>query len=230
MEDYRGYRVSSPFGNRVLNGEKEFHKGIDLVRAHKSAIGAFVGGKVLYAGLGKTGTGLGGYGNCVLLQVGNEAHLYAHLDSVTVKTGATVVAGQIIGYQGNTGKSKGSHLHFEVRKKASPSYGWVADSSGYLEPTGYLDALLAPKPAPQPATTLATKKLYLPKTSTSWRVYPTNKQPVKGNESGLLNPAKFGGLSYEILGNPQKDVYTIKTTNFGVVNIYAAPSTRAVIK
>ncbi|PKR86090.1 hypothetical protein CWO92_06880 [Heyndrickxia camelliae] len=74
------------------------------------------------------------------------------------------------------------------------------------------------------------KRLYLPKTASSWRVYPTNKAPVKGNEKGFLNPKKFGGLEYEILGNPQKDVYTIQTRDFGKVNIYAAPSTGAKVK
>lgn len=76
----------------------------------------------------------------------------------------------------------------------------------------------------------AKKKIYLPKTSSSWRVYPTNKAPVKGNEKGKLNPKKFDGLVYEILGNPQKDVYTIKTSDYGTVNIYAGPETRATIK
>lgn len=73
------------------------------------------------------------------------------------------------------------------------------------------------------------KYVQLPKTSSSWRVYPTNKAPVKGNEKGFLNPKKFGGLEYEVLGNPQKDVYTIKTKDYGKVNIYSAKSTGAKI-
>ena len=73
------------------------------------------------------------------------------------------------------------------------------------------------------------KYITLPKTSDSWRVYPTNKAPIKGNEKGFLNPKKFGGLEYEILSNPQTDIYTIKTGDFGKVNIYAAPSTGAKI-
>ena len=55
----------------------------------------------------------------------------------------------------------------------------------------------------------------------SWRVYPTNVAPVIANACGSLAPKQFGGLSYEILGNPQTDVYTIQTQNFGKVNIYA---------
>ncbi|MCA1182376.1 N-acetylmuramoyl-L-alanine amidase [Bacillus licheniformis] len=74
------------------------------------------------------------------------------------------------------------------------------------------------------------KYVYLPASADSWRIYPTNKAPVKGNECGFLRPKKFGGLKYEILANPQTDVYTIKTAQFGKVNIYAAKSTGATIK
>ena len=65
------------------------------------------------------------------------------------------------------------------------------------------------------------KYLNLNKHVNSWRVYPTTKAPVIGNEVGSLAPSRYGGLSYEILGNPQVDVYTIKTETFGKVNIYA---------
>ncbi|QGH35122.1 peptidoglycan DD-metalloendopeptidase family protein [Gracilibacillus salitolerans] len=74
------------------------------------------------------------------------------------------------------------------------------------------------------------KTLYLPKAAPSWRVYPTNVAPVKGNEKAFLKPSKFGGLQYKVLDTPQKDVVTIKTKDFGKVNIYVAPSTGAVIK
>ncbi|MCY9083726.1 LysM peptidoglycan-binding domain-containing protein [Bacillus inaquosorum] len=74
------------------------------------------------------------------------------------------------------------------------------------------------------------KYVYLPASAESWRIYPTNKAPVKGNECGYLRPKKFGGLKYEVLANPQTDVYTIKTDQFGQVNIYAAKSTGATVK
>ncbi|MEM5592707.1 hypothetical protein AAHH67_15055 [Niallia circulans] len=73
------------------------------------------------------------------------------------------------------------------------------------------------------------KYIQLPKTSDSWRVYPLDKAPTKGNEKGFLNPKKFGGLEYEILGTPQANVYTIKSGDFGKVNIYGASSTGAKI-
>ncbi|MFS0672247.1 N-acetylmuramoyl-L-alanine amidase family protein [Ornithinibacillus sp. 179-J 7C1 HS] len=73
------------------------------------------------------------------------------------------------------------------------------------------------------------KHLHLPSSATSWRVYPLGVSPVKGNEVGFLNPAKFAGLSYEILGSTQPDVYIIETSDFGRVQIYAHPSTGATI-
>src|SRR5690625_568654 len=142
---WKGYRVTSPFGWRKhpIHGNKSFHTGIDLVKSHKAPIEAFAGGTVLFAGFGKTGSGFGGYGNVVLIKdKDGRGQVYAHLDSVAVKKGQTVKKGQVIGYQGNTGQSTGSHLHFEVRKKAesSPPYGWIANrENNCLEPTNYID-------------------------------------------------------------------------------------------
>lgn len=62
--------------------------------------------------------------------------------------------------------------------------------------------------------------LYLKPHVSKWNVYPTNVAPVIGNQCGTLAPSQFGGLEYEILGNPQPDVYTIQTQSYGKVNIY----------
>ena len=72
-----------------------------------------------------------------------------------------------------------------------------------------------------PVTGVVNKYLNLNKSVERWRVYPTNKAPVIGNEVGFLAPSQYGGLTYKILANPQTDVYTINTTSFGTVNIYA---------
>ena len=79
-------------------------------------------------------------------------------------------------------------------------------------------------------TSSKKKTVTLPASASSWRVYPTNKAPVVGNECGYLYPSKFGGLTYDILANPQTDVVTIKTRDYGKVNIYVAKSTGAIIK
>jgi GH25 family lysozyme M1 (1,4-beta-N-acetylmuramidase) len=72
--------------------------------------------------------------------------------------------------------------------------------------------------------------IHLPATVGTWRAYPLDQAPVVGNEVGYLYPKKYHGLRYEILANPQKDVYTIQSARYGKVNIYGAPSTGAVIK
>ncbi len=142
---FSGYRITSPYGNRKnpFGSGTEFHQGIDLVKSHKAPIQAFVGGTVLYAGLGVAGTGLGGYGNVVFIKdSAGKGHLYAHLDSVAVKAGYIISKGQTIGYQGATGKVTGSHLHYEIRKTTVPSYGWTSNpKASTLEPATYLKSL-----------------------------------------------------------------------------------------
>ncbi len=81
---------------------------------------------------------------------------------------------------------------------------------------------------PKPATP-KKQTVTLPKTAKEWRVYKTNVVPVVGNECGKLKPSKFGGLTYEILAKPQKDVVTIQTQDYGKVNIYVGKGTGAII-
>lgn len=147
--NWKGYRITSPFGYRThpIKGNRSFHTGVDLVKSHRAPIQAFIGGRVIYAGLGHTGTGFGGYGNVVLIEDSNgRGNVYAHLDSVSVKKGQVVKAGDVIGRQGNTGQSTGSHLHFEIRKKVQNRipYGWIADrANNCLEPMTYVDNYVA---------------------------------------------------------------------------------------
>src|SRR5690606_39542801 len=104
---------------------------------------AFTSGEVLFAGEGKPGTGLGGYGNVVLIGDKNgRGQLYAHLSKVSVTKGQKVKKGQVIGNQGSTGQSTGPHLHYEVRKKAESKapYGWIPDrANNCLNPTEYVE-------------------------------------------------------------------------------------------
>lgn len=85
----------------------------------------------------------------------------------------------------------------------------------------------APKPTPKKDT---VKTLHLPAGAKSWRIYKPEGPYVangKGQLPNRLNPAKYGGLKYEIKGNPMKDVYLIDTSDFGRVAIYAGPNTGA---
>jgi murein DD-endopeptidase MepM/ murein hydrolase activator NlpD len=140
IKKFIGYKVTSSYGDRVspITGKKEKHTGIDLAKKHKSDINPFVAGEVIYAGEGKQGSGVGGFGNVVLIKdVNGYLHLYAHLDEVKVVKGAIVLEKDVIGTQGNTGKSAGSHLHYEVRAKSFPSFGWKTD----IDPVAYLTDL-----------------------------------------------------------------------------------------
>lgn len=141
MKLFQDYQVTSPYGQRTdpINGGETFHSGVDMVKQHKDPILAFVGGTVVHAGETRRGTGLGGYGNVVVIKDQKGAlHCYCHLHDVNVAVGDFVDAGQVIGRQGNTGRSTGSHLHYEVRKKANPLYGWGT----HTDPEQYLEAYL----------------------------------------------------------------------------------------
>lgn len=141
---FEGYRRTSPFGMREhpVDGGQRFHRGVDLVLETKDSYGpikAFTSGKVLHAKMGATGSGFGNMDIVVAAQDDKGyLHVYAHLSSAAVKVGQQVTQGQIIGRQGSTGKSTGPHLHYEVRRAASPSYGYTATEAGVVEPTAYL--------------------------------------------------------------------------------------------
>ncbi|WP_429845445.1 M23 family metallopeptidase [Brevibacillus sp. FIR094] len=108
-------------------------------------IQAFIAGTVVYANIGQAGTGVGGFGNTVIIQdKDNYLHMYAHLTDSCVSFGQFVDCGQVIGRQGNTGKSTGQHLHYEVRKNG-PSFGF----GNHVHPVKYVDDFYA-RECPQP--------------------------------------------------------------------------------
>lgn len=105
----KGYRSQGLHGNN----------GIDFAAPVGTAIYAAAGGTVL---ISKSDDGWnGGYGNYVVIKHSNGAQtLYAHMTSVAVSAGESVSQGSQIGTVGNTGKSTGAHLHFEVRGAKNP--------------------------------------------------------------------------------------------------------------
>lgn len=106
-----GGRVTSDFGPR----RKRFHYGIDIDLETGDKVAAAFDGKVRIAKKSKT------YGNVVVIRHSNGLETYyAHLSKIGVEVGQEVFAGDILGLGGNTGRSRGSHLHFEVRYKGQP--------------------------------------------------------------------------------------------------------------
>jgi lipoprotein NlpD len=91
------------------------HDGIDLSAPEGTRIGAAAAGTVIYAGEQS------GYGSIVILRhPGGLVTLYAHCSALLVEEGASVQAGQAVARVGQTGRSSGPHLHFEVREGTRP--------------------------------------------------------------------------------------------------------------
>lgn len=110
--------ISSYFGRRVnpTTGEVgEFHTGIDLAVPEGTEIVTVSAGVVTQAQRLTTS-----YGYHVFISDGIYTYIYAHLSDFFIKVGDTVMPGETIGYSGNTGRSTGPHLHFEVRVKNNP--------------------------------------------------------------------------------------------------------------
>lgn len=125
-------------------------KGIDVVRTpgHTDVIVAHTDGIVMKVMTGQVNGSTDregfGYGNYVMIQHDQYVTLYAHLRDIYVKPGQRVVQGQKIGYMGNTGRSYGAHLHFEVRKYSVIDSITMLDIHNeahfdWVDPTPYID-------------------------------------------------------------------------------------------
>ncbi len=108
-----GFR-SNPFGG----GGGESHKGLDISAPYGRPVKCTAEGKVVFAGY------RGDYGNLVIISHGEEYQTYyGHLSQILVKEGQEVKVSTFIGKVGSTGRSTGSHLHYEIirnNKKINP--------------------------------------------------------------------------------------------------------------
>lgn len=104
--------ISSNFGPRrdPINGGAAMHRGLDFRGPIGTPILAAASGRVTFAGVKS------GYGNVVEISHGRGlVTRYAHMSRFNTRVGTEVEAGDVIGAIGNTGRSTGPHLHFEVR-------------------------------------------------------------------------------------------------------------------
>ena len=111
--------ITSYFGMRIdpIYHVRKFHSGLDFSAARGTEIFATGDGTVTEV---KTGFN-GGYGTYVKINHGfSYSTMYAHMQKAAVKVGQKVKRGQLIGYVGNTGKSSGPHVHYEVQKNGVP--------------------------------------------------------------------------------------------------------------
>lgn len=106
-----GY-LSSGFGRRrdPFNGKTAFHSGIDIAHFVGTKVYATASGTVVRAG------SMPGYGRVVEVANGERFHtLFGHLHKILVKKGDKIARGDVIGTMGNSGRSTGPHLHYEIR-------------------------------------------------------------------------------------------------------------------
>ncbi|HUO58128.1 MAG TPA: M23 family metallopeptidase [bacterium] len=116
--------ITSGFGKRAspLTGEPGRHMGVDIANEANTPIRATADGIVTYAGWEA------GYGRVVAIEHGfGYSTRYGHCARIDIKVGDEVKRGQIIGYVGSTGRSTGSHVHYEVR-----IHGMPVDPEKYL--------------------------------------------------------------------------------------------------
>lgn len=116
-------RITSPFGYRRLQGWiREFHHGIDIAGPYNSPVVSTADGQVTFTGW------KGAFGRVVIIDHGwGLTTMYGHLASTLVKPGQKVKKGQTIGRMGNTGRSTGTHLHYQVELWGKP-----VDPADYL--------------------------------------------------------------------------------------------------
>lgn len=117
-----GYR-KDPFTDKV-----RFHYGQDFAVNTGSKIYSPADGKVKFANI------QGGYGRVVKIDHGNGYRtIYAHLSKIKVKHGTSVKRGELIALSGNSGRSVGPHLHYEVHQYGAPQNPLDYFFSGYLK-------------------------------------------------------------------------------------------------
>ncbi len=162
------YRITSNYGYR----HRRMHRGVDLGYPEGTPVAAAWDGIVR---ISKGTANTGGYGNLVVIRHDNGLETYyGHLSRRLVNPGQMVKAGDIIGLGGNTGRSYGSHLHFEVRylgNDINPSRLIDFDNFKLKFDTLYVSGYTVSVPNPAPQTVQQDK----PKPQTSAQYYKVRK-------------------------------------------------------
>lgn len=110
-------RITSSFGERIdpFEGEGAFHAGIDIAVPYGTTVHVTAAGIVVFAGT------MDGYGRTVVVNHGHGVEtLYAHLSGLAVAVGQHLDRDEVVGFVGETGRTTGPHLHYEVRIHNAP--------------------------------------------------------------------------------------------------------------
>lgn len=136
--------LTSHFGWRTLNGQKDYHKGVDLSGTDKTLVApcdGVIGSSTIITDKSNL---TWQWGNYIRIDTADGLKIFmCHMAQRKVKVGQKVKAGDVVGIEGNTGYSFGSHCHFEVRKN-----GESVDPTPYLgipNEWGQYDIKAAPK-------------------------------------------------------------------------------------
>lgn len=196
-------RILETGNNQITQAYKKgVHNGIDVIKYKGQCdnLIAHSAGTVVLVQTGhknnKLATGMAAYGNCVKIDHGNGYYtMYAHMASVKVKNGDKVKKGQVLGYMGNTGRSFGAHIHFEV-----------FNGSTKIDPTPYIDGDL-PAVEKVPVTNKDDHHVYYRAYAGKWygeiKDYNnTNSDGYAGVQgkgmSGLVAKSTVGTLKYRV--------------------------------
>ena len=118
--------IDDDFGWRrdPITKKGKFHQGLDLKGSYRDTVYATGNGRVIMASWNM------GYGRCIVIQHADEFRsLYAHLSKIFIAAGDTIKVGEPIGRVGSSGRSTGSHLHYEVLQS-----GYRIDPCCFLNP------------------------------------------------------------------------------------------------
>lgn len=117
------------------------HDGLDLVGLDSKEIHSTVNGTVHYAGWENSGNHLQGFGQYVCVKgIDGKFYYFGHLSEIRVKVGDTVKITDVIGIEGNTGYSTGSHCHYCIRPQFSSGNAFnVSEISGIPNALGVYD-------------------------------------------------------------------------------------------
>lgn len=136
--------LTSHFGWRTLNGQRDYHKGVDLSGTDKTLVApcdGVIGSSTIITDKSNI---TWQWGNYIRIDTADGLKIFmCHMAARKVKVGQKVKAGDVVGIEGNTGYSFGSHCHFEVRKN-----GESVDPTPYLgipNEWGQYDIKAAPK-------------------------------------------------------------------------------------
>lgn len=110
-------RITSSFGERIdpFEGEGAFHSGLDIAVGYGTPVHVTADGLVVFAGT------MRGYGRTIIVDHGHGIRtLYAHLSAMAVAVGQHLDRDEVVGYVGESGRTTGAHLHYEVRIHSAP--------------------------------------------------------------------------------------------------------------